>query len=218
MHYWFGSINFPSQDYKSNTKAFNIVTDNIRLIKDNGNNIPDKSWMLYLLEIFNAQKLPVELNLICQFDNQNYFEAIFRGHNQYRFRTVLPEIGHVYHRQIIFRKWDTTIEFYLKDMNTGKDENFFLNVDKRSFSFQFFQFFTGIEWWNRINHYPYPIRFEIEVSNLMFGINDDISDPNSIIYFPIKSIRENKDGNFVTYPTKLSNVSVVNGCICYTVK
>jgi hypothetical protein len=58
-------------------------TDIIGLIEDMGNQIPDKSWMLYLLELFNNQNIAIELNLICQFDDQNYFEAIFNGVNRY---------------------------------------------------------------------------------------------------------------------------------------
>ena len=34
------------------------------------------------------EDVPLELNLICQFDNQNYFEAIFGGVNRYRFKKV----------------------------------------------------------------------------------------------------------------------------------
>jgi hypothetical protein len=58
-----------------------------------GNQIPDKSLMLYLLEIFNKQNIAIELNLICQFDNQDYFEAIFNGVNRYRFKEVLPYLA-----------------------------------------------------------------------------------------------------------------------------
>jgi hypothetical protein len=34
-------------------------------------------------------------------DDQNYFEALFGGHNQYRFTKVLPEVGHSYMHEII---------------------------------------------------------------------------------------------------------------------
>jgi hypothetical protein len=41
------------------------VTDIITLVEDVGNQIPEKSWMLYLLELFNKhQNIAVELNLI----------------------------------------------------------------------------------------------------------------------------------------------------------
>ena len=217
MHYWYGCIDTPHKDYRKHVSKFRIITDNLRIRRDKGNSIPDKSWMLYLLEIFNTQRVAVELNLICQFDNQNYFEAIFKGHNQYRFKKVLPQIGHSYHREINFIDKDSTLEFYLKDINLNEDEKFFLNVDRGLFTFQFHQSFTGLEWWNRISSHPYPIRYEIEISNLMYGYNDALEDPNSKVFFPISSIYENKDNTVRSYPAKLSDITRRNGCICYLV-
>ena len=130
MHYWYGCIDTPHKDYRKHVSKFRIITDNLRIKGDKGNKIPDKSWMLYLLEIFNIQRVAVELNLICQFDNQDYFEAIFKGHNQYRFKKVLPQIGHSYHREINFIDKDSSLEFYLKDINLNEDEKFFLKVDR----------------------------------------------------------------------------------------
>ncbi len=218
MHYWYGCIDTPHNDYKKHVSRFRIITDNLSIIGDKGNRIPDKSWMLYLLEIFNIQHVAVELNLICQFDNQNYFEAIFRGHNQYRFNKVLPQIGHSYHREINFIDNDSRLVFYLKDLNSNENEKFSLKVDREQFTFQFHQSFTGVEWWNRIAHSPYPIRYEIEISNLMYGYNDDLDDPNSKVFFPISSIYENKDGTIHSYPAKLYDITRRNGCIYYLVK
>ena len=83
MHFWVGSF-CGILDSGSNKPAFPrraiAATDVIALVEDVGNQIPDKSWMLYLLEVFSKQQnIAIELNLICQFDNQNYFEAIFNG-------------------------------------------------------------------------------------------------------------------------------------------
>jgi len=50
------------------------ISDILTVFEVMGNQIHDKSWMLYLLEI-SREDVPAELNLICQFDNQNYFEA-----------------------------------------------------------------------------------------------------------------------------------------------
>jgi hypothetical protein len=94
------------------------VSDIITLIEDLGNQIPDKSWMLYLLELFNTQNIPAELNLICQFDNQNYFEAIFNGVNRYRFKEVLPIFGHPYLRQIVMNSKKECTSYLLEDRNT----------------------------------------------------------------------------------------------------
>ena len=75
MHYWYGCIDTPFKEYRDHLPRFRFITDTIQLKRDLGNMIPDKSWMLYLLEVFNIQKRAVELNLICQFDGQDYFEA-----------------------------------------------------------------------------------------------------------------------------------------------
>ena len=72
MHYWYGCIDTPFTEYREYLSKFRLVTDVINIRKDLGNMIPDRSWMLYLLEGFNIQKYPIELNLICQFDGQNY--------------------------------------------------------------------------------------------------------------------------------------------------
>ena len=114
MHYWIGSVNNPQVYYKNHYDKFNIITDTLKIDTEFENRIPDKSWMLYLLEIFNSQQIAVEINLICQFDNQNYFEAIFNGVNRYRFNNVLPKIGNRYLRQIKFKKFNNAIKYYLK--------------------------------------------------------------------------------------------------------
>src|SRR5439155_23090577 len=95
-----------------------------------GNQIPDKSCMFYLLETFNKQNIPAELNLICQFDNQDYFEAIFNGVNRYRFKEVLPIVGHSYLRQIIVNSQKQSISYLLEDRNTKQTERFDLSLLK----------------------------------------------------------------------------------------
>ena len=217
MHYWYGCIDTPFTEYRNYLPKFRFITDTIYLKRDLGNMIPDKSWMLYLLEVFNIQKRPIELNLICQFDGQNYFEAIFNGHNQYRFRKVLPQIGKSFYREITFMDEESTIEYYLKDTELNVDERFRLPINKELFAFQFYQCFTGVEWWNRVGYEPYRIRYEVSVSNLMYGYNDNKEDPNSKIFFPIGTTYENKDGNRNSYPLDLNMMDRINGCISYTV-
>jgi hypothetical protein len=82
LHFWVGSFCGVLDGAGNNKPAFPrrviAAADVIALIEDMGNQIPDKSWMLYLLELFNNQNIAIELNLICQFDNQDYFEAIFK--------------------------------------------------------------------------------------------------------------------------------------------
>ncbi len=136
------------------------------------NQIPDRSWMLYLLEVFNSQNIAVELNLISQFDGQDYFEAIFNGINQYRFKKISPLIGHPYMR---------------------------------------------IEWWNRIGHFPYPIRYKTEICHLMYGLRSNASDFESIFYWPYHSLTPNSEGHSHQYPIFFNSPFLKDGCICYSV-
>ena len=124
------------------------VSDIITLIEDLGNQIPDKSWMLFLLELFNNQNIAIELNLVCQFDDQNYFEAIFNGVNRYRFKKVSPILGHSYLRQIVMNSQKECISYLLEDQNTKQTERFDLPSNiVGEFAFEVSNLFTGIEWW-----------------------------------------------------------------------
>lgn len=218
MHYWYGCVDTPITDYPHDHQKFRMLLDNMKILRDLGNEIPDKSWMLYLLEIFNIQQQPVELNLICQYDDQNYFEAIFRGRNQYRFNKIVPIVGGSYQREIWFKESESKIQYILRDLVTNVIESFDLLIDKRIFGYQFYQCFTGAEWWNRIRNCPYPLRFEVFVSMLMYGYNDDPLDPTSMIFFPIGNMLENKDGNAGSYPVKIEGINRLDGCICYTMR
>ena len=178
--------------------------------------MPDKSWMLYLLEVFDTQNVAFELNLICQFDNQNYFEAIFNGYNKYRFTKVIPKIGQNYLRQIRFSKTQSSVEYYLKNLDNETDESFVLSFDNGArFSYQFSACFTGVEWWNKTSKGPYPIRYDVEISNLLYGYNDNNEDSESILFFPVDSLSSNKDGNSNSYPISFNDNGVRNGCFCY---
>ncbi len=175
--------------------------------------------MLYLLEVFNPQQIPVEINLIGQYDDPNYFEAIFNGINRYRFIKVLPEVGHIYLRQIKFEKSNSSIEFYLKNLNTQIDKNYMLYLNNYPpFSFQIYSCFTGVEWWNKTASRPYPIKFKMEISNLMYGFNDNPFDPQSVIFFPINSLSSDKDGHSFSYPVKFYYDDFKNGCFCYNIE
>ncbi|MDQ4073337.1 MAG: hypothetical protein M3162_03425 [Thermoproteota archaeon] len=170
-----------------------------------------------MLEIFNRNNIPVELNLICQFDNQNYFEAIFNGYNKYRFTKVIPIIGHSYQRQITFNKLDLSIEYLLMDLDLNKEEKYTLELDGQpNFSYGFSLFFTGIEWWNRIGHFAYPIRFHAQISDLMYGLNDNPEDSESKIFFPIDSLKPNRDNISSSYPIEFE-AKIKNNCLCYSV-
>jgi hypothetical protein len=155
LHFWVGSFcGINRSVYSTGVIA---VSDIITLIEDLGNQIPDKSWMLYLKEIFNSQNIASELNLICQFDNQDYFEAIFDGVNRYRFKQVLPIVSHSYLRQIIMNSQKNSIEYIIEDQTTKQTERFDISLGV-GFIFKAQNHFTGIEWWNRSGNFPYPIR------------------------------------------------------------
>ncbi len=126
--------------------------------------------MLYLLKLFDSattstNPLPIDLNLICQFNEYDNFWAIFAGVNRYRFTNVLPIVGHSYLRQIIIlHKYDNAIEYRVMDLNDRDAIERFVfelnNSENRSISFQGFNQSTGIEWWNKMETFSFfPIRY-----------------------------------------------------------
>lgn len=221
MHFWVGSFGgiLDGSNKPVFPRGVMAATDTLGLIEDMDNQIPDKSWMLYLLELFNKQNTAIELNLICQFDNQNYFEAIFNGVNRYRFKEVLPILSHSYLRQIIMNSHKECISYLLEDINTKQTERFDLHLNiAEKFAFEASNLFTGIEWWNKIGNFPYPIRYHVQVSQLMFGLTDNPFDSESIVYAPYNTLIPNSEGSNMQYPVSFYNPRTESGCICYDVK
>lgn len=220
MHYWVGSF-CRVLDKKQGAPLFpagvNAISDIIKIAADIGNQIPDKSWMLYLLELFNTRNMPIELNLICQFDNQDYFEAIFQGVNRYRFKKVLPVVGHSYRRIIVMNKRNKQIRYALTDLATTHSETFDFSLDGMDFDYFGGNQFTGIEWWNKMGNFPYSIKYNVEVSQLMFGFLDK-DDPESITFVPHNSLIPNKDASGISYPVSFQNVMLRDSCVCYSVE
>lgn len=220
MHYWVGSF-CRILDKRQRNPLFPAgvvaISDIIKIVADIGNHIPDKSWMLYLLELFNIRNNPIELNLICQFDDQDYFEAIFQGINRYRFKKVLPVVGHSYLRIIMMYKKDRLIRYTLTDQSNGDTEIFDFPLDKMNFDYVGGNQFTGIEWWNKTGNFPYSIRYNVEVSQLMFGFLDKI-DPESITFVPNNSLIPNNDNSGAAYPVSFRNIMLKDGCVCYSVE
>jgi len=227
LHFWVGSfcgiLNDGSSGKPAIPRRVIAAADVIALIEDIGNQIPDKSWMLYLFELFSNQNIAIELNLICQFDNQDYFEAIFNGVNRYRFKEVLPVVGHSYLRQLIMNSQKECISYLLEDRNTKQTERFDLQLNvggefSSLFAFEVSNLFTGIEWWNKIGNFPYPIRYHVEVSQLMYGISDNPSDSDSIVFRPFNTLIPNSEGMNMQYPISFYNPRMDSGCICYNVR
>jgi hypothetical protein len=219
LHFWVGSFCcILDNNYKpAFPKGVIAVSDIITLIEDMGNQIPDKSWMLYLLELFNKQIIPAELNLICSFNNDGKFDAIFNGVNQYQFKQITPVVGHSYLRQIVMNPQKQSISYIMKDRNTSQTESFDLYLNTK-FAFEGQNQFTGIEWWNKIGNFPYSIRYHVEVSQLMYGIGDNPSDFESIIYRPYNTLIPNSEGSNIQYPISFYNARIEDGCIWYNVK
>jgi hypothetical protein len=194
--------------------------------------MPDKSWMLYLLELFDSSiannRTSIELNLICQFNDQDNFWAIFAGVNRYKFTKVVPIVGHSYLREIIVHRYDNSIEYRVTDLddnNNNAIEDFTFQLGKAkstSKSFQGSSQFTGIEWWNKAGNSPFPIRYEIEFSNLRYAqaAAEEDSDGKNIervTFRPYGALVPNKDGNAKEYPVSFGCADIKDGCICYTV-
>ena len=224
LHYWIGSFCHVIDGHNNNNKKFSFfpngvvaVSDIITLIEDIGNNIPERSWMLYVLELFNVENIAVELNLICSFNNDGKFNAIFNGINQYQLKEILPIVGHSYLRQIILNSSEQCISYILQDQNNIQTERFDLHLRGQSFGYEASNQFTGIEWWNRIGNYPYPIRYTVEFSQLMFGLGDP-TDKESITYMPHKALKPNTDGSDTKYPISFHNIRIKDDCISYKVR
>ncbi len=217
MHFWLGSYCYVHNDgtslYPTQVTA---VSDVITLASDLGNSIPDKSWMLYLLELFNVQQIPVELNLICSFNDDGKFHAIFGGVNQYEFK-IKPIVGRSYLRQIIMEPAEQRISYHLKDETSGETDSFTLQQDKNLFDFTIAKNFTGLEWHNRVGNTPYPIRYEVEISHLAYGINDNHSDLQSLTYFPYNQLISDEEGLSKEYPISFNNFEIKNGFITYRI-
>jgi hypothetical protein len=170
------------------------------------------------LEIFNNQDIALELNLICQFDSQDYFEAIFRGVNQYRFTHVLPIVGHTYNRQIFLDSKSQTVRYTLTDKNNGQYEMYDLSTKHLDgFNFQGSRQFTGIEWWNKSKNSPYPIRYQVEISQLLFGLKDKSSNEYATTFYPYNALLPNNDGSGASYPVSMQDLKIKDddGCISY---
>ncbi len=217
MHFWSGSYCYVQNNGKTFFPNQVIsISDVITLVSDLGNQVPDKSWMLYLLEAFNSAQVPIELNLICSFNDDGKFHAIFGGVNRYEFK-VKPVVSHSYLRQIIMEPAKCRVAYNLKDDTTGEVDSFFLQIDTNSFDFSIARHFTGLEWHNRVGNVPYPVRFEAEISHLAYGINDDPSDLLSLAYFPYNQLIQNQEGIVRKYPVSFHDSKIRNGFITYKI-
>jgi hypothetical protein len=63
---------------------------------------------------------------------------------------------------------------------------------------------------------PYPIKYEVEVSQLLFGLSDNSADEYSITFYPYGALMPNDDGSRTLYPASMQNLKIKDdGCISY---
>jgi hypothetical protein len=209
------------------------VSDILTIVGDLGNKIPKPSWMLYLLEFYlNKKEIPVELDLVCSFNDDGKFVAVFGGNNQYTFK-ITPKVGHSYVREIIADNTSNAINYILNDLNTGESETFELNegssikgLENISEHFRINNLkeieiigtdqFTGVEWHNKDKNEPFPIRYDATISLLQYG-KQDVIESKSISYLPYRALIPDKDKDREGYPISFQNIHM-KGCICYNVK
>jgi hypothetical protein len=116
------------------------------------------------------------------------------------------------------------ISYLLEDRNTKQIERFDLGLNigrELSFAFEASNHFTGIEWWNKIGNFPYPIRYHVQISQLMYGLSDNNNNPSdaeSIVYVPYNTLIPTSEGSNLRYPISFYNPRIESGCICYNVK
>jgi hypothetical protein len=235
-HFWAGSgclAQDPNPTYPRDVIA---ISDILTIKADLGNQVPKNSWMIYLFEQFidNGRHVPLELDLFCDFNGKNNFEAVFNGNNQYPFQKVLPQIGHSYQREIILDTSKRIVIYRLHDLNSGESESFPLSANNMNgksdqkqelievingVNFQPYKHFTGIEWWNKAGNVPFPVRYHVQVSMLRYAQAFDSSpDLEKLNYKPYTSLAPDNDTLGNQYPILFQNLQKMDGCICYDVK
>jgi hypothetical protein len=220
-----------NSEYPDNVTS---ISDVITIIDDIGNQIPDNSWMLYLLEFYidKFNQIPVELNLTCSFNGNGKFVAIFGGQDQYTFEKIVPTVGHSYRRQILIDPNKRLLNYNLADLQTGQSEIFELREESirnvknilqvylisniKEIEFEGADHFTGLEWHNRSYDGPYPIRYQVDISMLQYG-KPDSADPVRVSYLPYNRLISDKDVRDKSYPVVFQDIKLMNNCICYTI-
>ena len=134
-------------------------------------------------------------------------------------------MGHSYVREILAHGPSQKIIYQLTDLNTGKFESFEIGQDNlKGFStniindikFAGSDHFSGVEWWNKVEETPYPIRYEVMISLLQYGLQDS-SSAQKITYHPYNSMVADNDKNSKRYPVLFQHARVMKGCICYNI-
>jgi hypothetical protein len=165
---------------------------------------------------------PIELNLICQFNEQDNSWTIFAGVNRYKFTKVVPIVDHCYLREIILYRHDSSIDYRVTDLSDNKAREcftFHLSIaETTSRSFQGFNQFTGIECWNNAGNSPFPIRYKIEFSDLRYAQVADSDDKNieRVTFRPDDALVPNKDAHDKEYPVSFGRADINDDGWMYT--
>jgi hypothetical protein len=230
--FWVGSYCRLNSQYPCNVTA---ISDVFTIVKDMGSQIPDMSYMNYMLEFFidSFKEVAVELDLTCSFNDNGKFTGIYGGADQYTFQQIVPVVGHSYRRQIFIDPYKRHVNYNLADLQTGQSETFELkeeNIKKlenilltynisdiKEIEFEGVDHFTGLEWHNRQYDGPFPIRYQLDISQLQYGKSNP-TDPINVSYLPYNALRSDKDGfGGKNYPVAFQDIKLMNNCICYTI-
>jgi hypothetical protein len=113
----------------------------------------------------------------------------------------------------------------LDDSSASERFLFQLNeTESKNISFRGLNQFTGIEWWNKDGNSPFPIRYEIEFSNLRC-VQESVEVPGldkeknieRMTFKAYDALVPDKDSYAKEYPVSFDCANIKDGCICYTV-
>jgi hypothetical protein len=117
---------------------------------------------------------------------------------------------------IIMDKKNGRIRYMLTEKSTNISETY--DFFPSNFEFLGTNQFTGLEWWNKIGYNPYPVRYQAEIFQIMFGLSDSSNKPESITFVPYGTLIPNKDDSNMRYPISFQNIMLRDGCVCYSVQ
>ena len=143
-----------------------MASDTIQLVRDNGNQVPNKSWEVQLFENWTAEQIPVELDLISEYTGNTRFVAIFKGSNKHYF-AIPAKAGHSYRRTVILDRANGQLLYRLSDLTTGMQESFPLPAPT-GFSYQITDVERGTEWHNLVSNTTFPTRWTLSLGPVSF--------------------------------------------------
>lgn len=175
-----------TMDYPAPVGA-TMASDTIQLIQENINQIPDKSWVVQLFELFTPASSggTAELDLISEYTGKTRFVAIFMGNNIHYF-AIPAVVGHIYRRQVVLSPGRAL--YWLMDMSTGMTETFpFSLTPGPDYSLQGVS--RGIEWHNLQGTTTFPVDWVVSLSpSVTFSTGQGAqvpSSPGSITPLPV---------------------------------